>query len=166
MATEKIRGFGGYRNLLCYRKAEWIYDATFWFCRNHLEKHDRTAGQMIQAARSCKQNIAEGSMIAARDRKLEAKLTAVALASIEELMIDYEDFLRVRHLECWGSDVPKMASFRAHSTADGVVYESIKDQLESLDPTQSANCILSLVKTTRYLLSRLLESMEENCGMR
>src|SRR4051812_7383547 len=89
---------GGYRALLSYQKAEVIYDLTFRFCQRFLAKGDRTADQMLQAARSGKQNIAEGSKAARTSKETEIKLTNVARASLEELLADYRDFLRVRDL--------------------------------------------------------------------
>src|SRR6476661_10594929 len=95
---------GNYRELLSYQKAEVIYDLTFRFCQRFLSKGDRTIDQMVQAARSGKQNIAEGSKAAATSKETEIKLTNVARASLEELLIDYRDFLRVRDLPLWDKD--------------------------------------------------------------
>lgn len=92
---------GGYRNLNTYQKAEIIYDGTVFFCNKFLNKYDRTTGQMVQAARSSKQNIAEASMASATSKGTEIKLTNVARASLEELMIDYEDYLRINKLSKW-----------------------------------------------------------------
>lgn len=92
---------GNYRKLLSYRKAEVIYDLTFRFCQRFLKKGDRTIDQMVQAARSGKQNIAEGCKASVTSTETEIKLTNVARASLEELLVDYEDFLRVRDLKLW-----------------------------------------------------------------
>src|SRR3954470_24685233 len=89
---------GNYRDLLSYQKAEVIYDLTFRFCQRFLTKGDRTIDQMVQAARSGKQNIVEGSKAAGTSKEMEIKLTNVARASLEELLNDYQDFLRVRNL--------------------------------------------------------------------
>jgi four helix bundle protein len=97
---------GGYKKLLSYRKAEIVYDATVYFCARFLDKRDRTYDQMFQAARSGKQNIVEGSMASATSKESEIKLTNVARASLEELLTDYRDFLRTRHLEEWPKDHP------------------------------------------------------------
>src|SRR6266498_688286 len=91
-----------YRELLSYQKAEVVYDITFRFCHRFLAKGDRTIDQMVQAARSGKQNIAEGSKAAGTSKETEIKLTNVARASLEELLVDYQDFLRVRDLKLWG----------------------------------------------------------------
>ena len=85
---------GGYQNLLSYQKAQIVYDATVYFCARFLSKKDRTYDQMVQAARSGKQNIVEGSQISGTSKELELKLTNVARASLEELLDDYRDFLR------------------------------------------------------------------------
>src|SRR5205809_6279809 len=95
---------GNYQEMLSYQKAEVVYDLTFRFCQRFLTKGDRTVDQMIQAARSGKQNIAEGSKAAATSKETEIKLTNVARASLEELLIDYRDFLRVRDLPLWDKD--------------------------------------------------------------
>src|SRR4051812_16522697 len=95
METGFIPPHGGYRKLLSYQKAEVIYDLTFRFCQRFLTRGDRTIDQMVQAARSGKQNIAEGSQAAGTSKEMEIKLTNVARASLEELLVDYQDFLRV-----------------------------------------------------------------------
>lgn len=94
------RGFipkhGGYQRLKSYQKAVIVFDATVYFCNRFLSKRDRTHDQMIQAGRSGKQNIVEGSMASGTSKKMELTLTNVARASLEELLEDYQDFLRVR----------------------------------------------------------------------
>jgi len=95
---------GNYQELLSYQKAVVVYDLTFHFCRRFLAKGDRTVDQMVQAARSGKQNIVEGSKAAGTSKAMELKLTNVARASLEELLEDYRDFLRVRDLELWDKD--------------------------------------------------------------
>src|SRR5580704_12404767 len=92
---------GGYRKLLSYQKAQIVYDGTVRFCERLLQKRDRTYDQMIQAARSGKQNIIEGSQASGTSKEAEIKLTNVARASLEELLEDYRDFLRVRGIKEW-----------------------------------------------------------------
>ena len=104
---------GGYRKLLSYQKAEVIYDLTFRFCQRFLAKGDRTIDQMVQAARSGKQNIAEGSQAAGTSKEMEIKLTNVARASLEELLADYQDFLRVRATCRDGARIPRRRSSSA-----------------------------------------------------
>ncbi len=92
---------GGYRNLIPYQKSEVIYDGTIYFTTRFFKKYDRTIDQMVQAARSGKQNIAEASMASATSKETEIKLTNVARASLEELLIDFQDFLRTHKLKVW-----------------------------------------------------------------
>lgn len=101
MTETFIPQHGGYRKLFSYQKAEIVYDATIMFCKKFLNKRDRTVDQMIQAARSGKQNIAEASMFSATSKKLEISLTNTASASQEELLVDYQDFLRTRGFQEW-----------------------------------------------------------------
>src|SRR5215831_6542335 len=95
---------GHYQKLLSYQKAEVVYDLTFRFCERFLHRGDRTIDQMIQAARSGKQNIVEGSKASGTSKETEIKLTNVARASLEELLVDYQDYLRVRDLKRWEKD--------------------------------------------------------------
>src|SRR5215813_6346194 len=109
MTQEKSKaGFipphGGYNNLLSYQKSEIIYDGTVYFCKRFFEKYDRTIDQMVQAARSGKQNIAEASVASGTSKETEIKLTNVARASLEELLLDYKDFLRTKKLKLWEKD--------------------------------------------------------------
>src|SRR5256885_13492674 len=97
---------GGYRELKSFQHAELVYDATVKFCDRFIDKRSRTHDQMVQAARSGRQNIAEGSQASGTSRKFELKLVAVARASLEELLLDYEDFLRQRDLVLWAKDHP------------------------------------------------------------
>jgi len=97
---------GGYRKLKSFQVAQLVYDVTVRFCDRYIDKFSRTKDQMIQAARSGTQNIAEGSQASATSKKMEIKLTQVARASLEELKLDYEDFLRQRNLRVWGREEP------------------------------------------------------------
>src|SRR3990172_1393640 len=98
---------GGYRKLRSFQSAQMVYDATIIFCDRFVDKRSRTYDQMVQAARSGVQNIAEGSMASATSKKTELKLTNVAKASLEELLLDYEDFLRQRGLCLWNKNYPE-----------------------------------------------------------
>lgn len=100
-APDFMPPYGNYRGLLSYQKAEVVYDIAFRFCQRFLGKGDRTVDQMVQAARSGKQNIAEGSKASGTSKETEIKLTNVARASLEELLVDYQDYLRVRDLKVW-----------------------------------------------------------------
>jgi len=103
----KFRPSGGYRTTCSFQTATIIYDATYWFCQKFLDARSRTVDQMVQAARSGRQNIAEGSRAAATSSQTELRLLNVARSSLEELLLDFEDFLRHRHLAQWTPDAPK-----------------------------------------------------------
>ncbi len=113
---------GGYRKLKSFQIAQLVYDVTVRFCNRYIEKRSRTHDQMVQAARSGVQNIAEGSMASGTSKKTELKLTNVARASLEELRLDYEDFLRQREMKQWSKDEPRQAELiaRRPETADDV----------------------------------------------
>jgi four helix bundle suffix protein len=98
---------GGFRGLKSFRIAQLVYDVTVRFCDAFIEKRSRTHDQMVQAARSGVQNIAEGSQVSGTSKKMELKLTNVARASLEELRLDYEDFLRQRGMVLWPRDDPR-----------------------------------------------------------
>ncbi len=107
-----IRPHGGYRELEAYKLTEIIYDATVAFCNRFIDHKSRTKDQMVQAARSGKQNIAEGSMASGTSRKIELKLVGIVRASLEELLLDYEDFLRQNELARWEKDSDKALHIR------------------------------------------------------
>ncbi len=109
----KLRASGGYRRLASFQTATLIYDATVWFCEKFVDSRSRTVDQMVQAARSGRQNIAEGSRAAATSSQTELRLVNVARASLEELLLDYEDFLRHRRLSLWAADSPDASDVRA-----------------------------------------------------
>src|SRR5260221_13398763 len=113
---------GGYRKLKSFQVAQLVYDVTVRFCDRYISPRSRTHDQMVQAARSGVQNIAEGSQASGTSKKMELKLTNVARASLEELRLDYEDFLRQRSLPLWERKDPRRADLIARrcSTADAV----------------------------------------------
>ncbi|GAB7028511.1 four helix bundle protein [Geotalea toluenoxydans] len=108
---------GGYQKLLSYQKAEIVYDATVYFCDRFIDRHSRTRDQIVQAARSGKQNIIEGSMSSGTSKEMEIKLANVARASLEELLADYRDFLRTRGAVLWDKE-SKEAKFVRKLGAD------------------------------------------------
>jgi four helix bundle suffix protein len=112
-----IQKHGGYRKLKSFQIAELVYDVTVRFCDRYIDPKSRTRDQMVQAARSSVQNIAEGSAVSATSKKMEMKLTSVARASLEELRRDYEDFLRQRGLPLWPRDDPRRAELIARRCA-------------------------------------------------
>jgi four helix bundle suffix protein len=156
-----IPAHGGYRNLFGYQKAEIIYDGTVYFTRRFFNKYDRTVGQMVQAARSGKQNIAEASMASATSKETEIKLTNVARASLEELQIDYEDFLRTQKLPVWEKNNRLVARVRElNRSTPTPTYETFRKAIEHESPEICANTMITLIKITTYLLKQQLNALE------
>jgi four helix bundle suffix protein len=153
---------GGYNGLLAYRKAEIVYDATFLFCRRFLDRRDRTYDQMVQAARSGKQNIAEGSVVSGTSKEAEIKLINVARASLEELLNDYLDFLRVRGMRIWEKNDKEALFVRKIGSSRDVSYESYRSYLESRPAHVVANIILCVINQTNYLLDQLKRKLEKD----
>jgi four helix bundle suffix protein len=151
---------GQYRKLLSYRKAEVVYDITVRFCARFLERRDRTVDQMVQAARSGKQNIAEGSQASGTSTETEIKLTNVARASLEELRIDYEDYLRVRDLSLWPKDSRKARYIRDLASTVESSYETYRSFCETREGEVVANIALCLIHQTNYLLDQQIRRLE------
>ncbi|AQQ70804.1 four helix bundle suffix domain protein [Limihaloglobus sulfuriphilus] len=150
---------GNFKSLISYQKAEAIYDITYYFCTLFLQKSDRTVDQMIQAARSGKQNIAEGSSVSSTSSEFEIKLINVAKASLQELLIDYEDYLRTRgHLQ-WQE---KSAQFEAMRKLGREHNDSrfFMAMVTTRPPDKIANMAIILIKQTDYLLFRQLKALE------
>ena len=169
---------GGYRNLKSFQVAQLAYDVTVRFCDRYIDKKSRTHDQMVQAARSGVQNIAEGSQVSGTSKKMELKLTNVARASLEELRLDYEDFLRQRGLPLWERSDPRRQALidRRCRTADDVARwvkeihdrdlsgrsASIPSELStqstqstnSAYPEIAANAVLTLISVATALLDR------------
>jgi four helix bundle suffix protein len=157
---------GGYRKLKSFQVAELVYDVTVRFCDRYIDRRSRTHDQMVQAARSGVQNIAEGSMASGTSKKMEIKLTNVARASLEELRRDYEDFLRQRGLDIWQQKDPRRADLigRRPKTADEVaLWVKEINQRQSYGPSGlnrppvsalAANATLTLVVVACSLLDR------------
>jgi four helix bundle suffix protein len=156
-----IGAHGGYRDLKSYQMAEIIYDATVNFCNRFVEKKSRTHDQMVQAARSGKQNIAEGSMASGTSKKTELKLVGVARASLEELLLDYEDFLRQRKLPKWEKDCPQAQAVRKLAYQENRSYTTYKTYIEEKNPETAANTMICLIHQANYLLDRQLLQMEK-----
>jgi len=155
-----IPAHGGYERLLSFQKARVVYDATVWFCRRYLQRGDRTNDQMIQAARSGKQNIFEGSQAAGTSKKTEVKLTNVARASLEELLEDCRDFLRVRGFPLWEKNSREALFVRKLGRVDNVTYETYKTYIETRPPEVAANIIICLIHQTNYLLDQQIRQLE------
>jgi four helix bundle suffix protein len=154
---------GGYRNLKSYQTAEIVYDATVVFCDRFIDKRSRTHDQMVQAARSGVQNIAEGSMASATSKKTELKLTGVARASLEELLLDYQAFLRQRGLRLWGKDSPEAMAVRRNYQSDKSDKSDRSDPygISKASPEVAANTLICLINQASYLLGRQLQRLEQ-----
>lgn len=156
-----IPAHGGYRNLKSYQMSEIVYDATTAFCDRFIDRRSRTHDQMVQAARSGKQNIAEGSMASGTSRKTELKLVGVARASLEELLLDCEDFLRQKGLVLWSKEHPKAKTIRQLAYSKDRSYRTYKTYIENEDPETAANTLACLIHQTNYLLDQQLKQLEE-----
>jgi len=160
---------GGYRRLRSFRCAQLVYDATVIFCDRFVDKRSRTYDQMIQAARSGVQNIAEGSMASATSKKTELKLTGVARASLEELLLDYEDLLRQRGLRMWAKDSTDALAVRRKYRSEQSDVSDMSDASDSPDPygigvastEVAANTLICLINQASYLLRRQLQQLEQ-----
>ncbi|MDR0713577.1 MAG: four helix bundle suffix domain-containing protein [Bacteroidales bacterium] len=153
---------GGYRNLISYQKAEIIYDGTVYFTNRFYRKPDRTVDQMVQAARSGKQNIAEASVASATSKETEIKLTNVAKASLEELMLDYEDFLRTRNLPIWGINHRLTVRFRELNRTPNATYQTYVKAIENENPEICANSMICLIKIVMFLLAKQIQQLEKD----
>jgi len=156
-----IRAQGGYRQLKSFQQSELVYDATVKFCDRFIDKRSRTHDQMVQAARSGRQNIAEGSQASGTSKKTELKLVGVARASLEELLLDYEDFLRQRGLTLWGKDHPTAQVVRRLAYEKDRTYLTYKPYVEHASPEVAANTLVCLIHQTNYLLDQQLRQLEQ-----
>lgn len=154
-----LQPLGGYRKLKVYRVTEIIYDLTYHFANTYLTRPDRTIDQMIQAARSGKQNIAEGSKAATTSRETEIKLTNVAKASLEELLIDYEDYLRVRSLQRWDAQNQRYTRMRDYVKSEKFEKE-YRDLMLRLNDEELANLCITLIHQAAHMLEHLIERQQ------
>lgn len=174
--NKKLRTSGGYRTAASFQTATLIYDATYWFCEKFLDSHSRTVDQMVQAARSGRQNIAEGSRAAATSSQTELRLLNVARSSLEELLLDFEDFLRHRRLTQWNANGPESMSVREvprklkNDRADQSDLTDLSDQerwalyvpwLEHPDPAIRANTLICLINQANFLLDQQIAAVEK-----
>jgi restriction system protein len=178
--SKRLRPSGGYRQLASFQTTTLIYDATFFFCEKFLDPRSRTVDQMVQAARSGRQNIAEGSRAAATSSQTELRLVNVARSSLEELLLDYEDYLRHRRLPQWEPDSPEASAVRAiprrfredrSDPSDRTDLKALTDQerwalyarwLEHDDPAVRANAVLCLIHQANFLLDQQIEGLERD----
>lgn len=165
-----LRPHGGYRQLRSFQVTEIIYDGTVSFCDRFVNKRSRTHDQMVQAARSGRQNIAEGSRASATSSQTELRLVNVARASLDELLLDYEDFLRQRGLPAWGKDDPQARKVRGlgkdHPTdqsdrTDQSDVNAYSPWLNHADPAVVANTLICLIHQANYLLDRQIAGLEK-----
>lgn len=145
-----------YRTLKAFKKAECIYDITFYFAHKFFKSGDRTIDQMIQAARSGKQNLAEGNIDGITSREMELKLTNINRASLHELLLDYEDYLRVRGLEQWEYNDPRCIKTRAFCKKhlDSSIY---REQIKVRSDETIANIAITLIHQCDVLICGLIE---------
>ena len=175
--ARKMRPGGGYRDTVSFQTTTIIYDATYWFCEKYLDPRSRTVDQMTQAARSGRQNIAEGSRAGATSSQTELRLLNVARSSLEELLLDYEDFLRQRHLPQWAPASPEAMAVRdvprkfKHDRADQADLTDLTDHerwalyapwLEHPAPAMRANALICLINQANYLLDRQIDALEKS----
>jgi restriction system protein len=175
---KKLRPSGGYRDTASFQTATLIYDATVWFCEKYLDPRSRTVDQMVQAARSGRQNIAEGSRAAATSSQTELRLVNVARASLEELLLDFEDYLRHRRLPQWAPDSPEASAVRGvpavfrRDQSDSTYQPNLTDLsdaeryplyarwLDHADPAIRANALICLIHQANFLLDRQIAALE------
>ena len=152
---------GGFRQLKSYQMAELVYDLTVAFCDRFIDPKSRTHDQMVQAARSGKQNIAEGSQASGTSKKTELKLVGIARASLEELLLDYGDFLRTRSLPLWTKDHPKAQAVRRLAYAPNRSFSTYSPYVLSSPPETAANVLICLIHQANYLLDQQLRQLEQ-----
>ena len=178
MGAKKLRPSGGYRDTCSFQTATTIYDATVWFCEKFVDRRSRTVDQMVQAARSGRQNIAEGSRAAATSSQTELRLINVARASQEELLLDYEDFLRHRHLKMWDPDSPEAMAVRnvpktfredradqgdpanLSDLTDDERWKLYAPWLEHAEAAVRANALICLINQANYLMDQQIAALE------
>jgi restriction system protein len=162
-ASKLIPPHGGYRDLQSYQMSEIVYDGTVVFCDRFISPRSWTHDQMVQAARSGKQNIAEGCMASGASKKSELKLIGVARASLEELLLDFQDYLRQHNLPLWGKDHPKAKEVRGLCYRKNRAYKTYKPYIEGQGspPESAANALICVIHQTNYLLDQQLRSLEK-----
>jgi restriction system protein len=176
---KRLRASGGYRKTASFQTSTLIYDATYWFCEKFLDSRSRTVDQMVQAARSGRQNIAEGSRASATSSQTELRLINVARASLEELLLDYEDYLRHRHLPQWAADSAEASQVRAVPRAfkkdqsdpsnpsdltdlsDAERWALYSRWLDHAEPAIRANAVICLIHQANFLLDRQILALEQ-----
>ena len=161
MSSGFIPAHGGYQDLLSYRKSLIVYDATVLFCKRFMNTRDRTVDQMVQAARSGKQNIIEGSMASGTSKEMEIKLMNVARASLEELLEDYRDFLRTNDGLLWDKNTEQALLVRKLGRKKDASYTTYRPYLESRPGDVVANIVICLIHQANYLLDQQIRQLEQ-----
>ena len=160
-SQEFIRQKGNYEDLICYKKSVCIYDITYYFAHKYLQKGDRTIDQMIQAARSGKQNIVEGCAASTTSAESEIKLLNVAKASLHELLEDYKDYLRVRGLLLWDESNEKHKQARRVCAQHNETEFYNKAIKERSDET-IANIAIILIRQADYLIKKYFDFIKQD----
>lgn len=161
MNEDLIPRKGNYKKLLSYQKTEVIFEMTYYFCHHYLQCGDRTIDQMVQAARSGKQNIVEGCAASATSNKTEIKLVSVAKASLQELLEDYEDYLRTRGHRQWEEGSKELEAMRrlGREHNDAPFFMNL---VQTRPPETIANMAIVLIKQADYLLFRQLQRLADD----
>ena len=159
--NEIIQSHGNYQELESYQNSVVIFDATNNFCQWYLQKGDRTIDQMIQAARSGKQNIIEGAKASAGSKADELFLTNVALSSLAELKEDYSDYLHTRNLRIWDKDSAEAKYVRGLCRKNGGCYEGYRAFIETRSDEVVANILLTVINQAEVLLTRQIKALAE-----
>src|SRR6266516_3428800 len=153
---------GGYENLLSYQKSQIIYDATVKFCDRFIDRKSRTHDQMVQAARSGNKNIGEGSQVSGTSKESELKLVNVARGSLEELLGDYQDYLRQHGHPLWDKNSKEALYVRKLGKKDNLSYEDFREFIETRPPEVVANILICLIHQANYLLDQQLRRLEKD----
>ena len=161
MSEELIPHRGNYKKLLSYQKTDVIFQLTYYFCHTYLQRGDRTVDQMVQAARSGKQNIVEGCMASGTSAKTELKLLNVAKASLHELCEDYEDYLKTRGHRQWEEDSVELMAMRKIGAThhDGEYFMGLA---QTRPPETIANMAIVLLKQADYLLHKQIQRLSDD----
>ena len=153
---------GGYENLLSYHKSQIIYDATVKFCDRFIDRRSRTHDQMVQAARSGNKNICEGSQVSGTSKESELKLVSVARGSLQELLGDYQDYLRQRDQQRWDKNSKEALYVRKLGKKDNLSYEDFREFIDTRPPEIVANILICLIHQANYLLDKQLKRLEQD----
>jgi four helix bundle suffix protein len=157
-----IPAHDGYEKLRSYQKSQIVYDATVRFCDRFIDKKSRTHDQMVQAARSGDKNIAEGSQVSGTSKEAELKLVNVARASLEELLGDYQDFLRQRGHALWDKTCKEALFVRKLEARPDASYETYRTFFGTRPAHVVANILICLIHQTNYLLDQQLRRLEQD----